>query len=53
MYQKKYASYVRELYLGKEVNVIKVGTAGYKTMKDMGYHGSYSALFSNEDSNNV
>jgi len=50
---KKYASYVRELYLGKEVNVIKVGTAGYKTMKDMGYHGSYSALFSNEDSNNV
>lgn len=47
---KCYNGYVKAIYLGREFNYIK--TSGkdphYKTMKEMGYTGEYSAIFSGD-----
>lgn len=47
---KCYNGYVKDIYLGKEFNYIKTNGKDphYKTMKEMGYTGEYSAIFSGD-----
>lgn len=47
---KCYNGYVKAIYLGKEFNYIKTNgkEPHYKTMKEMGYTGEYSAIFSGD-----
>ena len=47
---KCYNGYVKAIYLGRENNYIKTNGKDphYKTMKEMGYTGEYSAIFSGD-----
>jgi T4 RnlA family RNA ligase len=41
--------FVRNKYLGNEINFLKKGVAGYKKLKELGIDEKYSALFFNEE----